>query len=344
MIAIARNINLRRRVAVGSTSLLGAVITLLVVGCGPTSFLITPVAARQPLQEEVVLRESLWTLHKVALVDVDGLLQNARPSSLLGPGGENPVSLLAEKLDRAAADPHVKALVLRVNSPGGGVTATDLMYQQLRDFRSRTGKPIIAVMLDVAASGGYYLACAADRIYAHPTTVTGSIGVVMIAPEISGTMEKIGVQVNVIKSGELKDMGSLFRRMGDKERAVFQGLIDGMYARFLEVVTAGRPKLSPEQVRELADGRVFLGAQAKELGLVDEVGTLRAAVDGAKAAAGLGHAKVKVVRYVRPLDYRPNIYARADSPPAQVNVVNLQLPDWLSNPTPQLMYLWAPGW
>ncbi len=344
MTAISRESSrgLRRRILCGSV--LVPAVALLAIGCGPTSFLITPVSARQPLQEEVVIRESPWAVRKVALIDVDGMLQNARPTSVLGPRGENPVSLLAEKLDRAASDPQVKAVVLRINSPGGGVTATDLMYTQLREFRERTGKPVVAVMLDVAASGGYYLACAADRIYAHPTTVTGSIGVIMIAPEVSGTMEKIGVQVNVIKSGELKDMGSLFRRMGDKERAVFQSLIDGMYARFLDVVATRRPNLSPEQVRELADGRVFLGSQARELGLVDEVGTLREALTGAKTAAGLAQAKVRVVRYVRPLDYRPNIYAQDGSPPAQVNLVNVQLPDWLSNPTPQLLYLWAPGW
>jgi len=324
---------------------LGCVLLLAALaGCGPTSFLVTPVAARQPLRESVVLRESIWATRKIALIDVEGLIQNARPRTLLGTDNENPVSLFTEKLEHATRDGSVRAVVLRINSPGGAVTATDVMYAELRRFRERTGKPVIAAMLDVAASGGYYLACAADQIYAHPTTVTGSIGVIMLAPELSGTMAKLGVRMNVIKSGRMKDMGSLFREMSDDERALFQGLIDGMYERFVDVVAKSRRGLDKDRVRELADGRVYLGEQAKEQGLVDEIGTLRDAIRAAKQAAGLGDQKIKVVQYTRPLDYRANIHARAGQPPAQVNLVNLVLPDWLSSPTPQLMYIWAPGW
>jgi protease-4 len=320
------------------------VLPLVLLGCGPTSFLITPVPAKQALTEEVVLRESAWAVKKIALIDVEGVLQNVRATSLLGMAGENPVSLFAEKLDKAAQDPNVRAVVLRINSPGGGVTATDLMYDELQHFRQRTHKPVIAALLDVGASGGYYLACGADKIYALPTTVTGSIGVIMIAPEFSGTLQKIGAHVNVIKSGELKDMGSLFREMTDKDRAVLQGLIDGMYGRFLDVVAKSRTALDREHLRQLADGRVFLGHEAKDVGLIDEVGTLRHALAGAKQAGGLANVKIKVVEYARPLAYRPNIYARSDPPPGQVNLVNVQLPDWLSNPAAQLMYIWAPGW
>lgn len=335
--------SVRRPMEVVARTGLGLGLALL-AGCGPTSFLITPVAARQPLAEEVVQREAFWAPAKVALIDVDGLLQNAAPSGLLGVGGEHPVALLAEKLNRAAGDAAVKAVVLRINSPGGGVTATDLMYEQLQDFRRRTGKPVVAVLLDVAASGGYYLACAADRIHALPTTVTGSIGVIMIAPEFSGTMRKIGVNVNVIKSGEMKDLGSLFREMSERDRTVFQGLIDGMYARFVEVVGRGRPEVPRDRLNELADGRVFLAPEAREHGLIDEIGTLPEAIQAAKAAAGLADAKVRVVRYIRPLDYRPNIYARGHTPPGQVNLLHVELPAWLTGPAPQLLYLWAPGW
>ncbi len=313
-------------------------------GCGPTSFLVTPVAVRQPLTEEVVIRESPWATQKVVLLDVDGVLQNARASSLLGAAGENPVSLFAEKLDQAARDKNVKAVVLRINSPGGGVTATDLMYSELRTFRQRTGKPVVAALLDVAASGGYYLACATDKIYALPTTVTGSIGVIMLTPDVSGTMGKIGLKMNVIKSGPLKDMGSLFREMSPEDKAVFQGLIDGMYARFVDVVGQSRTALSPDEVRTLADGRVYLAAEAKARGLIDEIGTLHDALAAAKQAAGLADAKVKVVQYGRPLAYRPNIYAQTDGAAAPVNLINVELPDWLRSPAPQVMYIWAPGW
>jgi protease-4 len=321
-----------------------ALLAGLLAGCGPTSFLITPVRAVQDLEEHVLIRESVWAGKKIALIEVDGVLRNARDERLLGPAGENPVSLFREKLDKAAHDSLVKAVVVRINSPGGTVTASDLMYAELRRFRAEAKKPVIASMLDLGASGGYYLACAADRIYAHPTTVTGSIGVIMIAPEISGTMKKLGIRTNVFKSAELKDAGSPFREMTERDREVFQSIIDQMYARFLEVVAESRTGIDAERLRTLADGRVFLAPEAKEHGLVDEIGTLADALAAAKQVAGIAEEKVLVVQYARPLSHRANVYADAPAPPAQVNVVNVQLPDWLSSPSPQFLYLWAPGW
>lgn len=312
-------------------------------GCAPTSFLITPVPPKQRLVEEIVQRESLWAIDKIAVIDVDGVLTNARPQSMLGPAGENPVATFTEKLNQAARDARVRAVVVRINSPGGGVTASDLMYTELRRFRQESGKPVVAAMLDVAASGGYYLACAADVIYAHPTTVTGSIGVIMVAPEFSGTMQKLGIEVNTIKSGAMKDVGSLFREMSPEDRALLQSIIDRMYARFCEVVAAGRPRLEAEKLRELADGRVFLGPEAREAGLVDAIGTLHDAVAAAKKLAGLEDRAVKVVQYARPYQHRPNFYAQAPTP-GQVNLINVALPDWLDHPAPQFLYLWAPGW
>ncbi|MBU0638547.1 MAG: signal peptide peptidase SppA [Planctomycetes bacterium] len=313
-------------------------------GCAPTSFLVTPVSGPFRLEERVLQRESPWARKKIALLDVDGVLQNARESSLLGFVGENPVALFKEKLDKAAADKNVKAVVLRINSPGGSVTASDLMYTELRRFRQQTGKPVIACMLDLATSGGYYLACAADRVYAHPTTVTGSIGVIMIAPDVSGTMKLVGIRANVFKSGAMKDAGSPFREMTEQDRAVFQTMVEQMYARFLEVVSAARPNLGAERLRELADGRVYLAPTAKEHGLIDEIGTLPDAVQAAKQAAGLTGERTLLVSYARPLGHRPNAYANSAPPPPQVNVVNLPLPSWLSSPSPQFLYLWAPAW
>ncbi len=334
----------RRHRLIAVPTPVAALLTLVVTGCGPGSLLITPVSPSRELQEHEVLRESVWASQKIALVDVDGVIANAVPPSLLGPAGDNPVVLFKEKLDRAAADRSVRAVVLRINSPGGGVTASDLMYEELKGFRRRTGKPVIACMMDVAASGGYYLACAADRIIAHPTTVTGSIGVIMIAPDLTGTMQKLGIRTNVIKSGEMKDAGSPFREMEADERAIFEGIVRDMYDRFLKVVAAGRPGISEEKLREVADGRVYTAAQALDLGFVDQIGTLHDALKGARSAAELDDAKIVVVEYARELQHRPNIYADAPAPPAQVNVFNLELPQWLSSPSPQFLYLWAPGW
>ncbi|MBN2447299.1 MAG: signal peptide peptidase SppA [Phycisphaerae bacterium] len=323
-------------------------VAVLIGGCGPTSFLITPVPADRELDESVLIRESAWTSTRIALIDVDGVLANSRPTSLVGTTGENPVSLFKEKLDRAASDKRVKAIVLRINSPGGTVTASDLMYTELMRFKQRTGKPVVACMLDVAASGGYYVACAADTIIAHPTTVTGSIGVIMMAPNISDTLSRIGAYVHIFKSGEMKDAGSPFREMAPADRELFQKLIDDMYARFLAVVAAGRPDLPEQRLRELADGRVFLAPDALENGLIDSIGTLEDAIGEAKGRAGLVDANVLVVEYARPLAHRPNVYARADAPtPAagsQINLVNVELPPWLAHSTPQMLYMWAPGW
>lgn len=313
-------------------------------GCGGVSFLVTPVAGTRALGEVELQRDGLFAADKIAVIDVDGVLRNDRGGTVLGLWeSQNPVATLREKLDKAARDRSVRAVVLRINSPGGGVTASDLMHAEVERFKRRTGKPVVASLLDVAASGGYYLACASDRIIAHPTTITGSIGVIMVAPDFSGTMAKIGARANIIKSGPLKDAGSPFREMSSGDRAYFQKLIDEMYERFLAVVAAGRPGLRPETLRAIADGRVYLAGEALSNGLVDAIGSLDDAVAAAREAGGLGSRPVVVVQYARPAEWRPNYYAAAPGQPAtQINLVNVELPEWLNGGQPQFLYLWLP--
>ncbi len=323
---------------------------LTAAGCGPTSFLITPVPGERALRESVVIRESVWASRKVAIIDVDGMLQNARPQPIVGPAGDNPVSVFKEKLDRAAKDDRVAAIVLRINTPGGGVTASDLMYAEMRRFKRATEKPVVACMLDLGTSGGYYLACAADHIVAHPTTVTGSIGVIMLSPNIAETLAHIGAEVHIFKSGRMKDAGSPFRKMTDADRELFQKLIDGMYARFLAVVAQARPALAKSgKLEQLADGRVFLGGEALDNGLIDQLGTLNDAIIKAKDLAGLADESVLVVQYSRPLAHRPNFYADGSVPGAvsesrATELFDMALPPWLRHSTPQFLYMWAPGW
>lgn len=316
----------------------------LLAGCSPGSFVVTPISADRALQEHVIARESIWATRKIALIDVDGVLTNTRGTSLLGGSTDNPVAQFKEKLDKAARDPSVAAIVLRINSPGGGVTASDLMYSELMRFREATGRPIVASMLDTAASGGYYIACAADRVFAMPTTVTGSIGVIMITPDLSGLMSRVGVQANVIKSGAMKDAGSPFREMSEDDRKLYQGMINAMYERFLDVVAKSRKDLSRERIRELADGRVYLAPAAKEHGLIDEIGGLPEAIAGAKSAAKIGDQAVLVVEYAASYAHRPNIYAESPTAAPQVNMVNVTIPDWLGGTTAGFHYLWSPGW
>lgn len=313
-------------------------------GCAPMSFLITPVSGSRALKEHVVQRESIWANQRIALIDVEGAITSVSVGSLLGAQETNSTAVLKEKLDRAAADDRVKAVVLRINSPGGGVTASDQMYAEIRAFRERTSKPVIASLGDTAASGGYYVACAAERIIACPTTVTGSIGVIMMTPQISGLMSKIGAQMNVIKSAPMKDVGSPFREMTAEDRAVFQKIIDAMYERFLDVVAKARPQIAREKLRQLADGRVYIASDALANGLVDEIGSLPDVIRLAKDRGGIGTSPAVVVTYARPAEYRANIYAQqpAAAGTTEVNLINVKLPNWLEGDGPQFLYLWSP--
>jgi len=310
-------------------------------GCGPQSFKITPVPTDQTLEESVVIDEGGPFAPKIALIDVEGIIMN-RESGGFFSDGEHPVSFLVEKLDKAAKDKSVKALILRINSPGGSVTASDLMHGEVLRFKKETKgqRPVVAVMTDVAASGGYYVACAADEIVAHPTTITGSIGVIMQTVNFAGTMSKIGVKADAITSGKMKDAGSPLREMKPEEREIFQTLINQFYDRFVKVVAAGRPGLTEAKVREIADGRVWSAQQALELRLIDRIGTLRETVTSLKEKIGV--KKARVVTYNRPLGWKPNIYAESPAGPSQVNLINVSLPPTWLQPGPQFMYLWVP--
>lgn len=185
----------------------------------------------------------------------------------------------------------VKAILIRIDSPGGGVAASQEIHEEVVRTRTDYGKPVVASMGAVAASGGYYIAVAADRIVANPGTVTGSIGVIANFTNLEDLYKKIGVESRVIKSGKFKDSGSPFRDMTKEEERLLQSLVDDMYKQFVEAVTKGR-NMSEEKVLSIADGRIFSGRQALELGLVDELGNLQ---DAIQAAAKMGGIKGKPV-------------------------------------------------
>ncbi len=320
----------------------GAFCVWLAVGCAPTAFKITPVSVDRTLKEQELMRDPGWVSDKIALIDVDGVIVN-RHSGQMFSEGEHPVSLLLEKLAAARRDRAVKAVVLRINSPGGSVTASELMHEEITRFKE-TGKPVVAMMMDVAASGGYYIACACDEIIAYPSTVTGSIGVIMQTVDLSGTLAKLGVSTDAITSGPRKAAGSPLRPMSAEDRALFQAVIDEMFQRFVDVVDEGRPDLSRERILELADGRIYTARQAHEAGLVDHIGNLRESIKRAKELAGLKRARV--VTYQRPLSWHPNIYAQAPGMQrngASINLINLSWPSWLRPGEVQFMYLWSPG-
>ncbi len=256
--------------------------------------------------QEVVLRTSP-ARNKVLMIDIDGTISSALETGILA-REKSVVARVSERLERAAADPLVKAVILRLDTPGGEVTASDIIYNEVLRFKERTGRPVIGLMMSVAASGGYYIAAACDLIIAHPSTLTGSIGVISIFPSVESLMNKVGVKVNVIKSGPAKDSGSPFRDMTEDEKKMFQGIIDEYYEGFLAVVAKGRKgKIAAESLRTIADGRVYTAPQALKLGLIDGVGYFDDAFGKARDLAAIERAKL--VSYTYFPKTMTNVYA-----------------------------------
>jgi len=229
----------------------------------------------------------------VAVIDIDGEIVSGTPGTI-------GVSSLAVSGDiiplvkRAGADTEIKAVLLRVNSPGGSVVASDEIYHALKGC----GKPIVVSMGEMAASGGYYISMAGQYLVANPNTLTGSIGVISEFPEASQLMKNLGVTVAVIKSGSVKDLGSMYRPMTDEEKALWQNVIDETYESFVQIVADGR-HMPVDKVRELADGRVFTGRQALALGLIDALGYEEDAIAKAAALGGI-KGTPRVIRLAPP--------------------------------------------
>lgn len=313
----------------------------ILAGCGPAAFQVQLVPSYQQLEETQLQRDKgLFVFDKIAVIDVDGMLTNKRRSGLMRQG-DNPVSLFVEKLDKAAMDQDVKAVVLRVNSPGGTVAASDIMYHSLREFKRKTSKPVITCILDLGCSGAYYLACGSDGIMAQPSSITGSIGTIMQTFSVAGTLEKIGVKTVAIKSGQLKDLASPLHDLSAKEREVLQGIIGEFFQQFLKVVQKGRKEIKERQLRALADGRVFTSDVALQEKLIDRIGYPADAIEWAKKIAGV--EKSSVVIYHRPAGFKPNVYGTTASANSGVGaLVNVEMPNWLNSNGVQFLYLWQP--
>lgn len=241
-----------------------------------------------------------------------------------GPILDSKVAL--EEIKEYSKDPSVKAVVIRIDSPGGAVAPSQEIYEEVRKMAA--AKKVVVSMGSVAASGGYYISSPASRIIANPGTLTGSIGVIMEIPNIEGLLNKVGVKTEVIKSGRHKDLASAFRTIGREERQILQEVLDDVHDQFVKAVAEGR-KMLPEDVKKIADGRVFTGRQAKEIGLVDELGNIE---DAIKAAAKLSGIKGE-----------PNIASKKDKF-SIVDLIRGKIPSELTDifPTVKIKYLLAP--
>jgi protease-4 len=214
--------------------------------------------------------ESLWGGEKVAVIEIRGVILDPQP--------------VVEKLVKLRKNEKVKAIVLRIDSPGGGVGPAQEIFSEVK--KAQKEKKVLVSMGSVAASGGYYIACGADTIVANPGTITGSIGVIMESLNVEELLHKIGLRSMVVKSGKHKDLGSPLRPMSEEEKKLLQGVLDSVHDQFIRAVAEGR-RLPPEKVRELADGRIFSGEQARNLGLVDELGNLEETIALAAKLAGI---------------------------------------------------------
>jgi protease-4 len=312
---------------------------LFFLSAGCTCFSVPLIEKERAFDETVVSGEGK---NKILLMDISGVLSTKEKGGLLPFQKEaSIVSRVREELKKAAEDKRIKGLIIRINSPGGTVTSSDIIYREISKFKEDKKLPVIACIMELAASGGYYVALSADTIIAHPTSVTGSIGVIALKFNAKGLMEKIGIEDETIKAGDKKDFLSPLRPMTKEEREILQNMLDDFHERFMDIVAEGRKELAMDQIRVLADGRVYSAKQAFEVKLIDGIGYLDDVIELVKKRAGID--KARVIIYHRPYSYKNNIYSRmTGSDFKNINLVNLDLGSLLDDMGLRFMYLWLP--
>jgi len=237
---------------------------------------------------------------KIGLIKVEGVIVSS--------------SSFIDQIKRMKDNDSLKALLIRIDSPGGAVTPSQEIYSEIKKFKEETKRKVVVSMANTAASGGYYIACPADRIMANPGTITGSIGVITRLPNLKGLFEKVGYEEMVIKSGKYKDIGSSSREMTNEEKEILQDMVDDIHDQFIDAVSESR-KIEKEKIKKIADGRIFTGRQAREINLIDDLGTFEDAIMLAAELAGIpGKPKVVTLRKDRSLfetfkDFLSQIFA-----------------------------------
>ncbi len=321
------------------TSALALLLTVLLCGsgCSPRFTLVSP-AGSDPFEERTLSGKGS---DKILILPVQGFLSLSPGQGLLGER-PSPVQEVAAELSLAAEDTAIKAVVLTIDSPGGSVTASDILYDQVMRFKAARGVPVVAALLGLAASGGYYTAIAADRVVAHPTTLTGSIGTIFIRPDLKGLMDKLGLEAEIAKSGPRKDMGSPLRHSQAEERRLLQDMVADLNGRFLAKVQERRG-LNAARLATVADGRVFTANQALAVGLVDRIGYVEDALDEARGLAGL-EKSAKVVVFRRREFANDTVYntMRNESPAAPELSLAGVTQALMGVPAPGFYHLWLP--
>ncbi len=295
--------------------------------------------ASDPLKESILQGTEKG---KVLVVSLRGVI-STRPKEGTFRTMPSMVQEVVSQLRMAEKDKEIKCLLLKVDSPGGTATASDILYNEILAFKKRTKAKIVVSMMDIAASGGYYVSLPADIIFAHPTTITGSIGVIFMRPNVTGFVDKIGFTMDVNKSGKNKDMGSPFRRPTAEETQILQDLTDGLADQFLKLVAKHRG-LEETTLSMVSTARVYLPTEAKALKLIDRIGYLDEAIAEAIKISGLPE-KAKVVAYRRSMFPNDNLYnpLTTSSNIQAKPLLDLGIQNAATHLTPGFYYVWAPA-
>lgn len=317
--------------------LLFLLLFLILSGCSVNMSLVPP---EKPLEEKLL--EGTGN-PKILLLDLDGVISfkdetdyarlQKKPSKVV---------FFGEALRKAEADPDIVGVIVKINSPGGSVAASDTIYHEIMRFRQKKKVPLSAFIIGIGASGGYYVASAADSIVASPTSVTGSIGVIAMKFNVEELLLKIGVSEETYKSGRMKDFWLPFRPSTPEEKEMLQNVIDKLFARFVAVVYENRRNLLTEaEVRDLADGRIFTAGDAVNARLIDQVAYLDETIDAMKKSLNIEEARV--VTYSQPGTLKSNIYSETPMQvPQVINLISINAEDLSLFSGVQFMYLWSP--
>ncbi len=305
-----------------------------VTGC---AFVNVPLIQKpSPLEEKVLEGDGT---KKILLLEINGTISEQEKSgSLIGKSTPSMVSYMRESLLKAEQDKNLAGIILRINSPGGTITASDIIHHDLAEFKKRKNIPLTACIMSVGTSGAYYIAAATDEIIAHPTAITGSIGVILMKFNLEGLMGKIGVEEQTVKSGEKKDILSIFRKATPEEIRLGQEIIDQFHGRFLDVVMA-RPgnSLTREELRKLADGRIYTANQALQAKLVDRIGYLDDVIRELRTK--VGDRDARIITYHQPGNYKGSIYSGASEKDGLIELLGAAMGTYSGG---GFMYLWSP--
>ena len=290
------------------------------------------------LQEQVLSGSD--SNNKVLLIPIKGFVgdQTSKGVPFLG-GREDTVTMVRESLRKASRDPKIRGVILLIDSAGGSVTASDRVYHLIREFKQKNSIPVFAMIGDMGASGAYYVSVGADEVWAHPTSVVGSIGVVIFNVGITGLMQKIGVEDRSLASGPEKEMGSPLKPMSDNDKKLFQGLISDLYQQFFDIVSQDR-QIPPDTLKGIADGRIYTARQALKNHLIDRIGYRDELIDHMKRLMHVD--RFRIIRYQEPFLASTGLFGSSSMSPDPLSEAG-HIAGVLTQTGPSLLYLWSPG-